>query len=122
MLAISNGFAQLVLLKEKWIEAAATLIVVIFGLVFAFNYLEDGANLARINRELGEREEYCLAVEDKEAAITVPMLRPDWENRFSAAYEMDISEEPTYWINYFLSVHYGIGPMYGVPREEWTEY
>lgn len=122
VIAVSNGFEEIILLKEKLVEIIATAIVVVAGILFVFNYFEDGANLARIRREFRERDEYCLAVEDKESAVTVPMLRPDWETRFSAAYEMDIQEEPTYWINYFYSIHYGIGPMYGVPREEWTEY
>lgn len=123
VIALSNGFAQLLALDEELITGALTSFVAIFGIIFVFSYLSDGANLARINREFKEREEYCISMKQQGITdVTVPMLRPDWETRFSAAYEMDIQEDPGYWINYFYSVHYGLGSMTGVSREEWTEY
>ena len=54
--------------------------------------------------------------------IEAPMLRPQWETRFSAAYRMDIHEDDEYWINTFYAVHYDLGMVIGVDRENWTEY
>ena len=85
--------------------------------------MEDGANLARIKREFNERDAYLYELsQTDEVDAVVPMLRPQWENRFSMAYESDITEHWEYWINQYYSGHYGFETVSGVDREEWTEY
>lgn len=92
-------------------------------LVLFFTYIESGADLARIYREDRERTAY---IEQEKAAghleITVPMLRPEFENRYSDAHNSDLSEDPDNWINIAYAQYYGLDSIRAVPREEWTEY
>lgn len=91
--------------------------------IMAFTYIDSGANLARIFREYREREVYLTqkAAEGVEE-VTVPMLRPDFETKYSDGYNSDISENPGYWVNVAYESYYGISRISGVPREGWTEY
>ncbi len=92
-------------------------------LVFFFVYVEEGANLVRILREVNEREAYIL--EQKAAGnydLTLPMLRPQFQSPYSYMYESDISQEEGYWINEVFKQHYALWDVKAVPREEWTEY
>lgn len=123
MMALANGVGLLGESREKLIQAAVGSLLAVAAIVFVFSYFGDGANLARIKREFDERDAY-FAQKQAEGAedITAPMLRPQWENRFSAAYRMDIQEDDEYWINTFYAVHYDLGMVVGVDRETWTEY
>ena len=51
-----------------------------------------------------------------------PLLRPQFETKYSVAYKMDINENWTYWINQQYAQYFGFDLIWGVPREEWTEY
>ena len=106
-------------------QIIGTSLVVVLSVVFLFTYVEQGANLARIKREFDERDAYFLekskGVED-ELVIQAPMLRPDWKSRYSMAYDSDISEDKDNWINASYASHYGLWFIFGVDRENWTEY
>lgn len=105
------------------LQTAVTSLVAVWAIVLAFTYIEQGANLARIKREMDERDAYVWQqVEAGEVEICVPRLRPQWENRFSFAYDSDISDDCDYWINLFYTEHYGIECFWSVDREEWTAY
>ncbi|MBO6241650.1 MAG: hypothetical protein J6O61_12555 [Butyrivibrio sp.] len=105
------------------LQTAVSSLVAVWGLVLMFTYIEQGANLARIKREFAERDAYVWQqVANGEIDIYAPMLRPDWENRFSFAYDSDITEDYKNWINVFYAEHYGIDAIWGVEREDWTEY
>ena len=85
-----------------------------------FVYVEEGANLARILREVNEREDFIL--EQKAAGreeITLPKLRPQFETRFSFMYESDLSKEEGYWINEVYRMAYELEDIRVVEREEW---
>ncbi len=89
-----------------------------------FDYCENGANLMRIMRELEERESY---VEEQKAQgnydLTVPMLRTEFDNRFTFIYTRnDVTENPDDWGCQIYKEYYGLNSLVGVPREEWTEY
>ena len=59
-----------------------------------FSYIENGANLARIKREFDERDAYLTEMaKGEEMWVEAPMLRPDWDNRYSMAYSSDICED-----------------------------
>ena len=105
------------------LQTAVTSLVAVWAIVLAFTYIEQGANLARIKREMDERDAYVWQqVEAGEIDVYAPMLRPNWENRFSFAYDSDLSEDYKNWINVFYAEHYGIDAIWGVDREEWTAY
>lgn len=62
--------------------------------------MESGANLARIYREYHERDVYLTEqAENGVKDVTVPMLRPDFETKYSDGYNSDITASPEYWLN-----------------------
>lgn len=123
MTAIAQGISILSMSSEKLLQAALASIVAVFGVFFLLGYIEDGANLARIKREVDERDVYLSELDVEPGAnVQAPILRPQWENRFTVAYENDIQEEWRFWINQVLAEHYGLGTIHGVPRDEWTLY
>lgn len=97
--------------------------VILFTAFMYFVYFENGADLTRIMREVNEREEYIL--EQKEQGnlnLTVPMLRPEFETRYSFIFGQDVDEDPESWGCYLYKKHYDLESLVGVPRTEWTEY
>lgn len=110
-------------LSYTMLQTAVTSLVAVWAIVLAFTYIEQGANLARIKREMDERDAYVWQqVEAGKIDVYAPMLRPNWKNRFSFAYDSDLSEDYKNWINVFYAEHYGIDAIWGVDREEWTAY
>lgn len=98
-------------------------ILSVLALVMFFTYIESGANMIRIYREYHEREVYLeeMAESGKEE-VTVPMLRPGFETKYSDGYQSDLTADPEYWINDAYEKLYGIEKIIAVPREDWTEY
>lgn len=123
MTAVAQGVAKILTGKKNYARCVVTVVVALLTVYLGFTYIEEGANLARIKREFNERDAYLQQKADEgEVDVYAPMLRPQWETRFSAAYESDIQEDWHYWINQFYSGHYGLDTVSGVEREEWTEY
>ena len=141
MIAVLNGIAVVantVMLDDgNWLpqgvmQAFVTSCTVVMGILLLFTYIQQGANLARIKREFDERDAYFAECASRgEEDITAPLLRPGWENRFSKAYESDISDEPfdpedpdnpERWINKAYEDYYEIDTIDGVPREGWDKY
>ncbi|WP_022765793.1 DUF3329 domain-containing protein [Butyrivibrio sp. XPD2006] len=125
MTAVASGYAWLanVGYKEAVAQTIATSLVTILGVLLIFTYIEDGANVARVKREFDERDAYLAQMaEEGVKDVVVPMLRPDWECRYTTAYTMDITEDPGHWINVAYAGHYGLDSVSGVERENWTEY
>jgi hypothetical protein len=125
MTGIANGFGWVVNkgFKEDVVQIMATSLITVFSVLFLFTYIEEGANLARIKREFDEREAYYKEmVARDEMVIEAPMLRPDWESRYSMAYESDICEDKFNWLNVSYAQHYGLWYIIGVDRESWTGY
>ncbi|MFI3212539.1 MAG: DUF6056 family protein [Eubacteriales bacterium] len=85
-------------------------------------YIDDGANLARIYREFGERVTY---IEEQKAEgiedVLIPLLRPQFENDYTFAYDSDIEEDSEYWINQFYKNYYEVNSVSGISRDEWNE-
>ena len=122
-------------LLEKLIQGLYTSAVVVMGIWLSFVYIEQGALVARVNREYKERYDYlerqaAAGVED----VEVPMLRPQWYSKYTdMAYECDIvegwvgnEEDPRYG-DYYVNRNvyceqYGFDSLTGVEREGWTEY
>lgn len=125
MTGIMNGFGWMVNegFKEDVVQIVATSLITVLSVLFLFTYIEQGANLARIKREFDEREAYYKEMVAKdEMVIEAPMLRPDWQSRYSMAYESDICEDKFNWLNVSYAQHYGLWYIIGVDRESWTGY
>lgn len=109
--------------KEVIFQSMKTGILSVMCLIMFFTYMESGANLARIYREYHERDVYLTEqAENGVKDITVPMLRPDFETKYSDGYNSDITASPEYWLNIAYATYYGFDSVSGVPREDWTEY
>ncbi|WP_026524650.1 DUF3329 domain-containing protein [Butyrivibrio sp. MB2005] len=106
-----------------WTEVIRRSVIYIACLYMFFTYLSSGASLARIYREEQERyaylEEYAKTGEKD---VVVPKLRPQFETKYSSAYDCDITEDWQYWVNVMMAEYYGFNTLVGVDRDEWTEY
>ncbi len=106
-----------------WVQVLRKSAVYLLCLYMFFTYLDCGASIARIYREENERFEYLEKVAATgEVDVTVPMLRPQFENRYTAAYDCDITEDYNYWTNMMMAEFYGFDTITGVERDEWTGY
>lgn len=109
--------------KEALYAVMKTGVVSVMLLLMFFTYMECGAHLARICREYRERDAWLVQMAQEGVRdVTVPMLRPAFENKYSDGYNSDIGEDPGYWINVAYAQYYGFDSITGVPREDWTEY
>lgn len=109
--------------KEVIFVSLKTGMISVMLLIMFFTYMDSGANLARIYREYHERDVYLTQkAEEGVADVTIPMLRPDFETKYSDGYNSDIQEDPGYWVNVAYAAYYGFDSVSGVPREGWTEY
>lgn len=121
-IAILNVLWQVQWEKNELLQTFRYGSLAILILYFGISYLDNGANLYRINRDEQERQEYIL--NEKEAGnqdITVPKMRPDFETPYSAIYRMDMEEDPEYWINIAYELYFDVEYIRAVPREEWEE-
>lgn len=90
------------------------------GMIFV--YIEEGANLARILREVNERDGYIAEqVSQGIYDVTLPMLRPQFKTKYSFMYDSDISDEEGYWINEVYCICYGLDSVTAISRDEWNE-
>lgn len=88
-----------------------------------FSYCENGADLMRLRREINERETYVMEQKAKgNYNLTVPMLRPDFQTKYSFLYQNDVDEDPESWGCSIYRQYYGLESLVGIPRSEWTEY
>lgn len=109
--------------KDLYLRALKLSAVSVFALYFVFTYIDCGANLMRIYRESQERFAY---IEEQKAAgnmdITVPLLRPAFENKYSDAYNSELSAEDSgYWVNVGYATYFEVNSISAVPREKWEE-
>lgn len=106
--------------ESIWVRSASWSILLILMLQLVFTFLKDGTNLGRIYRECAERQA-CVeeAVAQGKQEVTVAQLRPEFETRFSDAYNSDLQEDPGYWTNVAYEGYFGVESISAVPREEW---
>lgn len=123
MMIAAVQMIQLIREDDTKLIALKTGGIIAGSIAMIFVYVEEGANLARILREVNEREEYILEqVEQGNYDLTLPMLRPQFESKYSYMYESDISDEKDYWLNEVYRICYGLNSIEAVPREEYTAY
>ena len=97
--------------------------IILMATFMLYSYVDNSANLARILRELDERQQY---VDEQKAAgnfsLTLPMLREEWDNRYTYIYHYnDVNEEPDSFGNRIYRAYYGLDEVIGVPWDEWEE-
>lgn len=108
---------------EKVFHTAVSCVIAVMFFYMFFEYVDCGVDLGRIYREEKERDTYLTsAAQDNITEIEAPMLRPDFNNKYTYAYELDLKEDPEYWTNAEMEAYYGIESIVGVERENWTEY
>ncbi|MBR3602964.1 MAG: hypothetical protein IKL49_11685 [Lachnospiraceae bacterium] len=97
--------------------------IILATIAMMFIYVEEGANLVRILREVNEREEYILEqVKLENYDLKLPMIRPQFETKYSFMYENDISDKEDWWINEVYCIYYGLNSVEAVAREEYVLY
>jgi len=146
MTAIINGFAVVMNMTdltvqpggekfERMLQGVYTSAIVVTCIWLSFDYVVQGANVARVNREYKERYEYLeKKAAEGEIDVEAPLLRPDWYCRYTAtAYDNDLVEgfvaeesDPRYG-DYYVNRHvyceqYGFDSVVGVKRDGWTGY
>ena len=90
--------------------------------ISAHTWIQESTNLARIYRDYNERS----ALIEKEMAageidLVLPKVHPQFDNRYTFAYKIEIEEDPSYWVNLFYVEYYGIRSVRGVDRDVWEE-
>lgn len=110
--------------EEMILRIAKYSLVSVLCLWFAFNYLDNLVNLARIYRE--EKERITMLVEEKAdpdgtGIVVLPKLRQEFQNPYSNMHDSDLEEDKDFWINLFYEVYYDVGNITAIPREEWEE-
>ena len=87
-----------------------------------FIYIEEGANLVRIKREVGIREAYIVEEKAKgRSELVLPALRLEFETKYSWAHYVDISNDKNNWNNDICREYYGVYPIEVLPWDEWEE-
>ena len=96
--------------------------IIAAALAMVFVYVEEGANLARIRREIDMRESYILEQQEKgEVNLVLPALRTEFESKYSWLHYVDISNDDENWNNEIYRIYYGINPVEVLPWNEWEE-
>lgn len=107
---------------ELILKGAKYSLVSVLCLWFAFNYLDNLVNLARIYRE--ENERIQILVDEKAdingtGIVVLPQLREEFRNPYSNMHDSDLAEDKDYWINHFYEIYYDVGNITAIPRDEW---
>ncbi len=102
------------------VRAAAYSVIGALALSFFFTYIDCGAQLARINRDCEERIDYILQKKAEGAdEIFVAQIHPEFENRYTIAYESDLTDDEYYWTNVAYQTYFGVESIYAIPYDEW---
>lgn len=96
--------------------------IITMTIAMMFTYVEEGANLARIRREVNTRENYILEEKAKgNDQLVLPALRPAFESKYSWFHDVDISNDEENWNNNIYMECYGINIVEVLPWAEWEE-
>lgn len=91
-------------------------------IAMAFIYIEEGANLVRIKREVDIRDAYIREiVATGESDLILPALRPEFESKYSMAHLCDISNDEDNWNNNIYRNSYLFWGLEVLPWDEWEE-
>ena len=122
MMVAALQVVQLIRQEDTLLMALKSGGIIAAAIAMMFVYVEEGANLVRIRREINTREAYILEERAKgESDLMLPMLRPEFASKYSMAHLCDISNDKTNWNNEIYRNAYGIDQMEVLPWNEWEE-
>ena len=122
MMIAALQMIQMIRQEDTLLTSLKTGGIIAATVAMMFTYVEEGANLARILREINTREEYILEqVEQENYELTLPMLRPQFESKYSMAHLCDISAEEENWNNELYKNAYSFWGLTVLPWDEWEE-
>ena len=85
-----------------------------------FSYMENGANLARLLREVNNREAYILEQKEKgNYDLTLPIIREEFKCKYSFLKDVDIEPVEDSFNNACYRIGYNLNSIKAVPEEEW---
>lgn len=120
LLFVACGKLIVRLWDVSWVKTFIVSLVVGWALFTGMNYVENAANLVRINRELDERE--ALIDEQRGAeVVVVPRLRPEWDNKYTFIYPNDLTDDPENERNVSTRIYYDLNCIVAMDREEWEQ-
>ncbi|WP_026509842.1 DUF3329 domain-containing protein [Butyrivibrio sp. LC3010] len=127
IVAIVQGFSNVNTMDEKG-DVSELMKTLKLGSVAAllifmtFTYIENAANLARIYRDENKRFAY-LEEKAQEGAVDaeIPMLHSQFDNKYSAAFESDVTEDWQNWNNQMIARYYGFQTVLGLDPDAWEE-
>lgn len=97
-------------------------LVSVLCLFVFFDYFENLVNLARIKREEDSRISMIEeALNNGENEVIIPNYHPEFNNRFTTAYDAETTDDPEFWINGYYEEYTGIDKVIALPYEEWEE-
>ena len=120
LLFIACGKLIVSLWEVSWVKTFFVSLVVGWALFTGINYVENAANLVRINRELDERE---TLIEEQRGAdvVVVPRLRTQWDNKYTFIYPNDLTDDPENERNVSTRIYYDLNCIVAMDREEWEQ-
>ena len=122
MMIAALQMVQMIREEDTLLTSLKTGGIIAAVIAMMFVYIEEGANLVRIRREVNTRENYIMDERAKgESDLYLPMLRDEFESRYSMAHLVDISDEEENWNNNIYQNAYGIDNIYALPWDEWEE-
>ena len=122
MMIAALQMVQMIREDDVWLISLKTGGIIAAIIAMMFIYVEEGANLVRIRREINIRESYILEERAKgESDLCLPMLRTEFESKYSMAHLCDISSDNENWNNNIYRNTYGIDQMEVLTWDEWEE-
>ena len=122
MMIAALQMVQMIREEDALLIALKTGGIIAASIAMIFVYVEEGANLVRIRREITIRENYIFEQVSKgESDIALPMLRPEFESKYSMAHLCDISPDKDNWNNNIYRNAYLLDQLEILPWEEWEE-
>lgn len=95
-------------------------VVVAMTLYLLFDIIDGVVDLQRIRRDYDERIAY---IEEQIASgnqdIVVAKFHTDFDCRYTCAYDMELSDDPTYWTNVQYAKYFGVNSITAIPYDEW---
>lgn len=110
-------------------DATKQMLSFLYGSVIAamsiylfFQIVDCGAMLIRIRRDYDERIAYIeQQIAAGETDIVVAQFHEDFDNAYTCAYEMELTDDPEYWINVQYKNFFGVNSITAIPYDEWEE-
>lgn len=123
MMIAALQMVQLIRKDDIFLISLKTGGILAASIAMIFVYVEEGANLVRIRREMTAREEYIMEQVSKgETSLVLPHLRTEFASKYSMAHLSDISDDETNWNNEVYKNAYSFNELMVLSWDEWEDY